>query len=108
MFNFKWLIYEWQSGFFINNVEYITSILNTFDAADYTDIKTFLGSLIDGFATYIYYMHSYVYSVFPNSYCIMFNYVKRWVTMDEDEYSDLWALALLVIYLILLLGLKDL
>ena len=28
--------------------------------------------------------------------------------MDEDEYSDLWALGLLAIYLILLLGLKDL
>ena len=28
--------------------------------------------------------------------------------MDEDEYSDLWALGLLLIYLILLLGLKDL
>ena len=46
----------------------------------------------------------YLYSYKENS--SLFNIYLT--TMDEDEYSDLWALGLLLIYLILLLGLKDL
>ena len=46
----------------------------------------------------------YLYSYKENS--SLFNIYL--ITMDEDEYSDLWALGLLVIYLMLLLGLKDL
>ena len=46
----------------------------------------------------------YLYSYKENS--SLFN--TYLTTMDEDEYSDLWALGLLLIYLILLLGLKDL